>query len=99
MQAIRAWNRALEAEPDNAEVLLSMGVSYTNELDQGRALSFLRRWLERRLAQSGVRLRWGWGRAEGTLLVVRASIRAESDAPLARAPPGAERGVHSRAWG
>ncbi|KAK9837124.1 hypothetical protein WJX81_004650 [Elliptochloris bilobata] len=51
LQAIAAWNRALEAEPGNAEVLLSMGVSYTNELDQGRALGFLRRWLERRLAQ------------------------------------------------
>jgi len=56
-QAIAAWNRALAAEPSNAEVLLSMGVSYTNELDQGRALGFLRRWLERRLAQGGVRAR------------------------------------------
>jgi hypothetical protein len=54
-QAIAAWNRALAAEPSNGEVLLSMGVSYTNELDQGRALGFLRRWLERRLAQGGVR--------------------------------------------
>lgn len=54
-QAIAAWNRALEAEPGNAEVLLSMGVSYTNELDQGRALRFLRRWLECRVAQGGVR--------------------------------------------
>jgi hypothetical protein len=56
-QAIAAWNRALAAEPGNGEVLLSMGVSYTNELDQGRALGFLRRWLERRLAQGGVRAR------------------------------------------
>ena len=76
-----------------------MGVSYTNELDQGRALSFLRRWLERRLAQGGVRLRWGRGRACGTLPAVRAGIRAESDAPPARAPPGAKCGAHSRAWG
>ena len=54
-QAIAAWNRALAAEPGNAEVLLSMGVSYTNEMDQGRALRFLRRWLECRLTQGGVR--------------------------------------------
>ena len=44
-QAIAALNRALAAEPTNAEVLLSLGVSYTNELDQGRALGFLTAWL------------------------------------------------------
>ena len=37
----------MAADPNNAEVLLSLGVSYTNELDQGRALNFLTAWLSR----------------------------------------------------
>lgn len=45
MQAIAALNKALAADPHNAEVLLSLGVSYTNELDQGRALGYLSSWL------------------------------------------------------
>lgn len=44
-QAIAALHRALGADPRNAEVLLSLGVSYTNELDQARALGFLTAWL------------------------------------------------------
>lgn len=32
-------------DPGNAEVLLSLGVSYTNELDQRKALSYLHTWL------------------------------------------------------
>lgn len=44
-QAIAALHRALAADPRNAEVLLSLGVSYTNELDQARALGFLTAWL------------------------------------------------------
>jgi peroxin-5 len=47
VQAIAAWNRALAAEPDNLDVLMSLGVSHTNELDQGAALRFLREWLAR----------------------------------------------------
>ena len=46
-QAIAALNRAMATDPNNAEVLLSLGVSYTNELDQGRALNFLTAWLSR----------------------------------------------------
>lgn len=38
-------DRALEADPGNLEVLLSLGVSHTNELDQSEALSYLHRWL------------------------------------------------------
>ena len=44
-QAIAALHRALAADPRNSEVLLSLGVSYTNELDQARALGFLTAWL------------------------------------------------------
>ena len=49
-QAIAALNKAMAADPNNAEVLLSLGVSYTNELDQGRALNFLTAWLSRQPA-------------------------------------------------
>jgi peroxin-5 len=44
-QAIAAMDRALEADPSNLEVLLSLGVSHTNELDQAEALTYLHRWL------------------------------------------------------
>lgn len=37
--------RALEADPENLEVLLSLGVSHTNELDQQEALGHLSKWL------------------------------------------------------
>ena len=37
--------QALKAGPDNAEVMLSLGVSHTNELDQAHALGHLHRWL------------------------------------------------------
>ena len=40
----------MATDPNNAEVLLSLGVSYTNELDQGRALNFLTAWLSRQPA-------------------------------------------------
>ena len=49
-QAIAALSKAMAADPNNAEVLLSLGVSYTNELDQGRALNFLTAWLSRQPA-------------------------------------------------
>lgn len=35
LQAIAALNKALEADPNSLEVLLSLGVSHTNELDAG----------------------------------------------------------------
>ena len=38
------------------QVLLSLGVSYTNELDQGRALNFLTAWLSRQPAFTKVLL-------------------------------------------
>ena len=44
-QAIAAMLRALAADPGNAEVLLSLGVSHVNEMDQGRAISYLMAWL------------------------------------------------------
>lgn len=44
-QAIAAMNRALAADPQNPEVLLSLGVSHTNELDQDHAIYFLEEWL------------------------------------------------------
>lgn len=47
----------MATDPNNAEVLLSLGVSYTNELDQGRALNFLTAWLSRQPAFTKVLLR------------------------------------------
>jgi len=44
-QAIAAMLRALKADPENMDVLLSLGVSHTNELDQEQALGHLRKWL------------------------------------------------------
>ena len=45
VQAIAAMDRALEADPGNLEVLLSLGVSHVNELDAAEALSYLHRWI------------------------------------------------------
>jgi peroxin-5 len=45
IQAIAAMNRALACDPNNPEVLLSLGVSYTNEFDQKSAILYLRQWL------------------------------------------------------
>ncbi|XP_057831950.1 peroxisome biogenesis protein 5 [Cryptomeria japonica] len=45
-QAIASMVRARDADPTNLEVLLALGVSHTNELEQAVALSYLRGWLE-----------------------------------------------------
>ncbi|OEL30672.1 Peroxisome biogenesis protein 5 [Dichanthelium oligosanthes] len=45
-QAIAAMMNAQEANPTNLEVLLALGVSHTNELEQGEALRYLYRWLQ-----------------------------------------------------
>lgn len=45
-QAIASMVRARDAEPTNLEVLLSLGVSHTNELEQQEALKYLRGWLQ-----------------------------------------------------
>ncbi len=57
LQAIAALNKALAADPRNAEVLLSLGVSYTNELDQGRALGYLLAWLSQQRSFAEVRIK------------------------------------------
>lgn len=44
-QAIAAMMRAHEADPMNLEVLLALGVSHTNELEQAPALKYLYSWL------------------------------------------------------
>ncbi|BAT92902.1 Peroxisome biogenesis protein [Vigna angularis] len=44
-QAIAAMMRAQEADPTNLEVLLALGVSHTNELEQTSALKYLYGWL------------------------------------------------------
>ncbi|KAL9321608.1 hypothetical protein ACSQ67_009661 [Phaseolus vulgaris] len=44
-QAIAAMMRAQEADPTNLEVLLALGVSHTNELEQSAALKYLYGWL------------------------------------------------------
>lgn len=45
--AIAAMSRALAAAPDHLDVLLALGVSHTNELDQGEALHYLYSWLSK----------------------------------------------------
>lgn len=45
-QSIASMVRARDAEPTNIEVLLSLGVSHTNELEQQEALKYLRAWLQ-----------------------------------------------------
>jgi len=44
-RAIAAMARALAAQPDNREVLLSLGVSHTNELDAETAMGYVSSWL------------------------------------------------------
>lgn len=45
-QAIASMVRARDADPTNLEVLLALGVSHTNELEQAAALKYLRGWLQ-----------------------------------------------------
>lgn len=45
-QAIASMMRAQEVDPINLEVLLALGVSHTNELEQAAALKYLYRWLQ-----------------------------------------------------
>jgi peroxin-5 len=45
-QAIASMVRAKDADPSNLEVLLALGVSHTNELEQEEALHYLRGWLQ-----------------------------------------------------
>ncbi|EFJ18463.1 hypothetical protein SELMODRAFT_444455 [Selaginella moellendorffii] len=45
-QAIASMVRARDADPTNLEVLLALGVSHTNELEQPEALRYLRGWLQ-----------------------------------------------------
>ena len=47
IQAIAALNRAVAVDPDNLDALLSLGVSYTNELEQRAALRYLWEWLRK----------------------------------------------------
>ncbi|KAG8365215.1 hypothetical protein BUALT_Bualt18G0081200 [Buddleja alternifolia] len=44
-QAIAAMMRAQEVDPTNLEILLALGVSHTNELEQAAALKYLYSWL------------------------------------------------------
>lgn len=46
-QAIAAMTRALVLDPSNLELLLSLGVSHTNELDSSEALAYLGNWVSR----------------------------------------------------
>ncbi|KAK1273850.1 Peroxisome biogenesis protein 5 [Acorus gramineus] len=45
-QAIASMMRAQEVDPTNLEVLLALGVSHTNELEQMEALRYLYSWLQ-----------------------------------------------------
>ncbi|XP_006659547.1 peroxisome biogenesis protein 5 isoform X1 [Oryza brachyantha] len=53
-QAIAAMMRAQEADPKNLEVLLALGVSHTNELEQGEALRYLHSWLQNHPRYGGI---------------------------------------------
>eukprot|EP00850_Spirogloea_muscicola_P017013 SM000142S00527 [mRNA] locus=s142:113038:117833:- [translate_table: standard] len=53
-QAIASMVRARDAEPSNLEVLLALGVSHTNELDQAEALHYLRSWLQNHPTYKGL---------------------------------------------
>lgn len=44
-QAIICLQKAVSSDPHNLEALLALGVSFTNELDQTRALLHLKSWL------------------------------------------------------
>ncbi|KAF6163110.1 hypothetical protein GIB67_013809 [Kingdonia uniflora] len=44
--AIASMMRAQDVDPKNLEVLLALGVSHTNELEQAAALKYLYRWLQ-----------------------------------------------------
>ncbi|KDD71580.1 hypothetical protein H632_c4755p0, partial [Helicosporidium sp. ATCC 50920] len=44
-QAIAAMNRALVADPRRSDVLLSLGVAHTNELDSSEAVRYLSGWV------------------------------------------------------
>jgi peroxin-5 len=46
----------VEADSNNLEALLELGVSYTNELHQAQALGFLKQWLERHPRYSSLKL-------------------------------------------
>jgi len=45
-QAIACLRRAVSSDPHNLDALLALGVSFTNELDQTRALLHLHHWIE-----------------------------------------------------
>ncbi|KAI5077377.1 hypothetical protein GOP47_0007201 [Adiantum capillus-veneris] len=53
-QSIASMVRARDAEPTNIEVLLSLGVSHTNELEQREALKYLRSWLQHHPRYNGL---------------------------------------------
>lgn len=53
-QSIASMVRARDADPTNVEVLLSLGVSHTNELEQREALKYLRAWLQHNPRYSGL---------------------------------------------
>ncbi|GAB5357125.1 hypothetical protein AAMO2058_000347500 [Amorphochlora amoebiformis] len=44
--AIAALLKCLDCDPYNLPALLMLGVSYTNDLEEGRALKYLKTWLE-----------------------------------------------------
>ena len=54
-QAIAALRQAHAAAPGDGDVLLSLGVSHTNELDRGRALAHLSAWLRRTHPEAAAR--------------------------------------------
>ena len=83
-----------QADPSNLEVLLSLGVSHTNELDQAEALDYMRRWLTEHPKYSHLAAQAAL--PDGPLMVQ--PVRAQGKTPLpwarwepARAPRSAPR--------
>lgn len=54
VQAIAALNRAIGANPGDLDALLSLGVSYTNELEQRAATRYLWDWLKKHPSHSNI---------------------------------------------
>ena len=90
-QAIAALRRAHAVAPGDGDVLLSLGVSHTNELDRGGALAHLSAWLRRAHPQAAARhlppLEAGQSSSLPSQAVTLEAATAAFEAAAASAPP------------
>lgn len=56
--------RGLEVDPYNLELLISLGISCVNELDQEQALGYFRTWIENHPEYSGIMIPQGADRSQ-----------------------------------